>query len=182
MGTFGWMLREAELGICLIRMIHFMLSASCVTVVCCWLWGLETASRMLLPPTGRLRYKDTRQVSLIMSAACPGVPRLLLLWEVEQSKGSGSARARGCPARKTQRLLPLPNKSAVFRNFPGGLLARTPCSQSWGPGFNHWSGNWIPQATAKTLHRQTNEQTHKIFFKKILFLNCCYKKQAKNNH
>ena len=27
------------------------------------------------------------------------------------------------------------------RNFPGGPVAKTPCSQRRGPGFNPWSGN-----------------------------------------
>ena len=27
------------------------------------------------------------------------------------------------------------------RDFPGGPVAKTPCSQSKGPGFDPWSGN-----------------------------------------
>ena len=26
-------------------------------------------------------------------------------------------------------------------DFPGGPVAKTPCSQFWGPGFDPWSGN-----------------------------------------
>ena len=32
-------------------------------------------------------------------------------------------------------------KSSIFRDFPGGSVAKTPCSQSRGPGFSPWSGN-----------------------------------------
>ena len=35
------------------------------------------------------------------------------------------------------------------RNFPGGPMAKTPCSQCGGPGFDPWSGNWIPHAATK---------------------------------
>ena len=27
------------------------------------------------------------------------------------------------------------------RDFPGGAVVKTPCSQCRGPGFNPWSGN-----------------------------------------
>ena len=32
-------------------------------------------------------------------------------------------------------------------DFPGGPVAKTPCSQCWGPGFSPWSGtsSLIPQ-------------------------------------
>ena len=36
-------------------------------------------------------------------------------------------------------------------DFPGGPVARTPSSQCRGPGFNPWSGNWIPHAATKDL-------------------------------
>ena len=29
----------------------------------------------------------------------------------------------------------------MWRNFPGGPLVKSPCSQSGGPGLNPWSGN-----------------------------------------
>ena len=35
------------------------------------------------------------------------------------------------------------------RYFPSGPLAKTLCSQCWGPEFDPWLGNQIPQATAK---------------------------------
>ena len=37
-------------------------------------------------------------------------------------------------------------------DFPGGPVAKTPCSQCWGPGFSPWSGNQLPHTTAKSLH------------------------------
>ena len=41
------------------------------------------------------------------------------------------------------------------RDFPGGPVAKTP--QSRGPGFNHWSGNYIPHAATKNLHAAAKE-------------------------
>ena len=43
-----------------------------------------------------------------------------------------------------------------MRDFPGGLVAKTLCSQCRGPGSDPWSGNWIPHATIKTQHSQIN--------------------------
>ena len=37
----------------------------------------------------------------------------------------------------------------LMRNFPCGPVAKAPRSQCRGPGFNPWSGNWIPHATTK---------------------------------
>ena len=34
-------------------------------------------------------------------------------------------------------------------HFPGGPVAKTPCSPCRGPGFHPWSGNEIPHATTK---------------------------------
>ena len=36
------------------------------------------------------------------------------------------------------------------QDFHSGPVAKTPHSQCRRPGFNCWSGNWIPQATAKS--------------------------------
>ena len=41
------------------------------------------------------------------------------------------------------------------RDSPGGPVAKTPCSQSRGPGFNPWSGNWtLPATTERSCMRQ----------------------------
>ena len=37
-------------------------------------------------------------------------------------------------------------------DFPGGLVAKTLCSQFGGPRFDPWSGNWIPHAATKNSH------------------------------
>ena len=47
----------------------------------------------------------------------------------------------------------------IFREFLGGLVAKTPSSQFRQPGFYLWSGNQIPQATAKSLHAITTDLT-----------------------
>ena len=41
-------------------------------------------------------------------------------------------------------------------DFPGGLVAKTLCSQCKGLGSNPWSGNWIPHAATKTQQSQIN--------------------------
>ena len=41
-------------------------------------------------------------------------------------------------------------KISIYRDFPGGPGAKTPCSQCRGPGFSPWSGNQIPHTTTKT--------------------------------
>ena len=33
------------------------------------------------------------------------------------------------------------SKTVYYWDFPGGPVAKTPCSQCRGPGFNPWSGN-----------------------------------------
>ena len=43
------------------------------------------------------------------------------------------------------------------RDFPGGLVAKTPYSQCRGPGFNLWSGNSIPHATINSSHTATKD-------------------------
>ena len=47
-------------------------------------------------------------------------------------------------------------KSPPIRGFPGGPVAKTPCSQCRGPGLDPWPGNQIPSATTKTQHSQIN--------------------------
>jgi len=47
------------------------------------------------------------------------------------------------------------NESFTFKNlwgFPGGPVARAPCSQCRGLNIDPWAGNWIPRATAKRSH------------------------------
>ena len=48
-------------------------------------------------------------------------------------------------------------KSDAGRDFPGGPVAKTPCSQCRGPRFDPWSGNKIPHAAAKSRHSQINK-------------------------
>ena len=42
-------------------------------------------------------------------------------------------------------------------DFSGGPEAETPHSQYCGPGFDPWSGNWIPHTTTKAQHNQINK-------------------------
>ena len=46
----------------------------------------------------------------------------------------------------------------IPKNFPGETVSKTPCSQR-GPGFDPWSGNWIPPASTKSLHSTTEDPT-----------------------
>ena len=41
------------------------------------------------------------------------------------------------------------NSKNKERDFPGGPVANTRCSQCRGPGFDPWSGNQIPHAATK---------------------------------
>ena len=43
----------------------------------------------------------------------------------------------------------------ITGDFPGGPVAKTLCSQSRGPGFHPWSGNYIPHVELKILHAMT---------------------------
>ena len=41
------------------------------------------------------------------------------------------------------------------RDFPGGPVRKTPCSQHRGPRFNPWSGNYIPHVATKSSNATT---------------------------
>ena len=45
----------------------------------------------------------------------------------------------------------------TFKNFPGGPVVKTPCSQCQGPGFNPWLENQIPCATTNSSHATTKD-------------------------
>ena len=47
------------------------------------------------------------------------------------------------------------NTNAYEGDFPGGPVAETPGSHCRGPGFDLWSQNQIPHATAQSLHAIT---------------------------
>ena len=48
-----------------------------------------------------------------------------------------------------------------MRDFPGGPVGKTPCSQCRGPGFDPWSGNHLHKscmhAATKCLHAATKD-------------------------
>ena len=48
-------------------------------------------------------------------------------------------------------------KNVDFRDLPGGPVAKSPGSQCRGPGFDPWSGNWIPYATAESSQVATKD-------------------------
>ena len=52
------------------------------------------------------------------------------------------------------------------QNFLGGPVAKMPCSQYRGSGFDSWLGNCIPHATMKSLHL-TTKNSHAATIKKI---------------
>ena len=43
------------------------------------------------------------------------------------------------------------------RDFPGGPVVKTPCSQCRGPRFDPWSGNWILHVATKSPHAATKD-------------------------
>ena len=51
------------------------------------------------------------------------------------------------------------NNICLLRDFPVGLVAMTLCSSLWrGPGFEPWSGNYIPHATTKDTACDSKDQ------------------------
>ena len=44
-----------------------------------------------------------------------------------------------------------------MKDFPHGPVAKIPCSQWGGPGFDLWSGNQIPYVASKSLHATTKD-------------------------
>ena len=64
-----------------------------------------------------------------------------------------------------QMFIPAAISVMSVRDFLGGPVAKTPCSQCRGPRFDPWSGNWIPcvtversRATTKTWYGQINKE------------------------
>ena len=56
-------------------------------------------------------------------------------------------------------------------DFPGGPLAKTPHSQCRGPGFDLWSGNYIPHDATKRSHVTTKDSTCHTKIKDAVHLN-----------
>ena len=52
-----------------------------------------------------------------------------------------------------------------LHEFPGDTVAKTLGSQCRGPGFDPWSRNQIPHATAKNQCNQINKLNKHFFFK-----------------
>ena len=40
----------------------------------------------------------------------------------------------------------------LFKDFPGGPVAKIPCSQCRGPGFNPWMGNYDATRQLDSVH------------------------------
>ena len=78
------------------------------------------------------------------SPKCKKVPRSPIKLTICKVEPSHSAYAQICT-------LPL-KKKGLTRDFPGGLVARTPHSQCRAPLFDPWLGNYVPRATTKSLH------------------------------
>ena len=47
-----------------------------------------------------------------------------------------------------------------LRDFSGGPVAKNPCSQYSGPGFNPWSGNKTSHASTKSSHAAPTKRSH----------------------
>ena len=65
-----------------------------------------------------------------------------MAWDLRHKKRCEKKR-KGFVDRKHLRVL--------RENFLGGLVAKTPSSQCREPGFDPWSGNYIPHAPSKSL-------------------------------
>ena len=53
-------------------------------------------------------------------------------------------------------------KKSLARDFPGGPVAKTLCSQCRGLRLDPWSGNYIPHATSKSSHTTTMTHSSQI--------------------
>ena len=71
------------------------------------------------------------------------------------------------------------SKFTTWQDFLGGPVAETPCCRRRGPGFDPWSGNWIPHAATKGSHVATKDwrscmpQLRPVAAKWINILNVC---------
>ena len=69
-------------------------------------------------------------------------------------KGAGRGEEVGLEIQlPKKRLFRLQEKG--LRGFPGGPVARTLHFQCWGPGFNPWSRNYVPQAATNCTYATT---------------------------
>ena len=84
-------------------------------------------------------------------------------WELSQDGGQSQDRTRNWVWghwRLSQGLY------RARRDFPGGLVAATPCFQCRGPRLDTWLGNYIPHATTKTQHSQRKKEMFHHYLKK----------------
>ena len=73
-------------------------------------------------------------------------------WEGEKSECQLNCEAS---VREAERGL-----SRVKRGFPDSSVAGTPRSHYRGPGFDPWSGNWIPQGTIMSSYGSTQDPVY----------------------
>ena len=58
--------------------------------------------------------------------------------------------------------------------MPGGPVVKTPCSQSWGPGFDCWSGSQIfPHAITKTQKKKKKKKPLTMSAVLVIFQSYC---------
>ena len=57
------------------------------------------------------------------------------------------------PSATTKRLGAAKKKKKLVQELPGGPVAKTLCSQCREPGFDPWTGNWIPHAATEFAYR-----------------------------
>ena len=81
-------------------------------------------------------------LGLVRPSAC-SLPALALSWFSSWVPARFSIQSLVYRAKSQVTSILLP------RDFPRGPVAKTPCSQCKGPGFDSWLGNEIPYATTK---------------------------------
>ena len=70
---------------------------------------------------------------------------------VQKKRGGGRGNTAALIVLKPK------HKIGLCWDFPGGPVAKTPCSRCRGPRFDPWSENYIPHAATKSSHAATKD-------------------------
>ena len=69
------------------------------------------------------------------------IPEVFMLLVLENDLYPQKLEAKETARKVVSRLIRYNTQEAMDRDFPGGPVAETICSQCRGPGFDPWSGN-----------------------------------------
>ena len=139
---------------------QFSQSLVCMMIVNHNRWGFPGGTVLKNPPANS---GDARDVGLILGGEDSLEQEMathfsILAWKIH---GQRSLEGYGSWGHKKSDMTQRLNTKHVFerksRDFTGGPVAKTPCSQSRGPRFVPWLGNQILHAATKTRQNQIND-------------------------